>query len=143
MATKKPRINVTLEPYRYQLLKRLAELQGVSMSYLLADLLDSVAPVLERVAVAIEAAQQAQESLKPNLVRVAQQAEAELSPMLSEAITQLDMFIRQAQSAPSNDGGAPARGEAPAVEGADSLGEPPSSNTGVRSVKSRGIRHAL
>lgn len=140
MATTKPRITVTLEPHRYALLKRLAELQGASMSHLLADLLESVAPVLERVAVAIESAQLAQESVKPNLVRSAQKAEAQLVPMMDQAISQLDMFIRQAQQAAATGEGTRAVGEGSTVAASD---HPPSSNTGVRSGKAGGVNHAL
>jgi len=49
MATTKPRITVTLDPAVHETLKGLAELQGVSMSSIVSDLLLTVEPVQRRV----------------------------------------------------------------------------------------------
>lgn len=93
MATSKPRLNLTLEPQLYALLKKLSEQQRASMASIVVDLIQTVAPVLERVCVAVEAAQNAQASVKENLVRTAEEAESHLGPMMAEAMGQLDMFI--------------------------------------------------
>lgn len=99
MATTKPRITITLEPQRHELLRRLAEYQGVSMSHIVAELVESVSPVLERVCVAIENARKAQSGVRENLVRVAEESEKALMPHLEAAMGQLDIFLQQCDQA--------------------------------------------
>lgn len=134
MATKKPRLNLTLEPQRYELLKRLAEQQGTSMSAIVVELLDTVAPVLERVCVAVENARKAQESVKLNLVKTAEEAEASLAPMLAEAMGQLDMFLGACNEA--GEGAAEAENPRPVITGVRSP-HPPSLTTPQKPKKSR------
>lgn len=93
MATTKPRINVTLEPHRYELLKRLAGLQGVSMSYLMSDLLETVSEPLERVCVVLEAASKASQSVSDGLRAAAERAEGVLLPQAEALMGQTDLFL--------------------------------------------------
>ena len=93
MATTKPRINVTLEPHRYALFKRLAALQGVSMSSLIGELLDAVAEPMERVCVVLEAAAKAPGDLKSGLRAAVDRAEATLMPSALKTLEQYDMFL--------------------------------------------------
>lgn len=99
MPTIKPRLAIILDPNRHELIKRLAKLQGVSASSLVADLVETVAPVLERVCVAIESAQAASASVKTNLRRVSLEAEAAMMPHALAAMDQFDMFIQDFQDA--------------------------------------------
>lgn len=99
MPTTKPRLAITLEPHRHELLRRLARLQGVSASFLVADLVETVAPVLERVCVTLENAQAASASVKENLRRVALEAEAAMQPHAQAVMGQLDMFLLQSVQA--------------------------------------------
>ena len=112
MATTKPRINVTLEQHRYDLFKRLAALQGVSMSSLVAELLDAVAEPMERVCVVLEAAKTAPESVRNGLRAAVDRAEAQMMPHALETLDQFDLFLAQSEAAT----GAPAR-----RPGADSM----------------------
>lgn len=93
MATNKPRINVTLEPHRYALFKRLAALQGVSMSALIAELMETVADPMERVCVVLEAAAKAPGDLKSGLRAAVDRAEATLMPNALKTLEQFDMFV--------------------------------------------------
>ena len=102
MATKKPRIAITLEPHRYDLLKRLATLQGGSMAGLVGELMEVTFPVLERVCVALEAAKQASESSIEGMRIAADRAMAELQPMMDASMDQLDMFVSDYQKAVSD-----------------------------------------
>ena len=102
MATKKPRIAITLEPQRYDLLKRLATLQGGSMAGLVGELMEVTFPVLERVCVALEAAKQASESSIEGMRIAADRAMAELQPMMDASMDQLDMFVSDYQKAVSD-----------------------------------------
>jgi uncharacterized protein (DUF1778 family) len=96
MPTKNPRINITVKPERYELLKRLASHQGTTMSGLVSETMEMMYPVMERVCVVLEAAKMAQESSKDGLRKTIAKAEAELLPMLYEAVGQFDMFVDDA-----------------------------------------------
>lgn len=96
MPTVKPRINITVTPERYELLKRLAAHQGTSMSGLVSETMEMMYPVMERVCVVLEAAKQAQESSKEGLRQTIAKAEAELLPMLYQAVGQFDLFVDDA-----------------------------------------------
>lgn len=96
MPTIKPRIKLTLQPHRYDLIKRLAAAQGVSMASVVTDIMDEVYPVLERVCIVLEAAKQAQETGKQGLRDAVAQAEADLVPFLYQAVDQLDIFMEDA-----------------------------------------------
>lgn len=93
MPSKNPRINLTISPLRYDLLTRLAKLQGTSRAALISETMEVVYPVLERVCVVLEAAQRAQETTRQGLRDSVAKAEAELMPMLYQAINQFDLFI--------------------------------------------------
>lgn len=99
MPTKNPRIALTLQPYRYDLLKRMAALQGTTMSSVISDVLEELYPVLERVCVALEMAKQAQESSKQGLRDSVDKSVSELMPMLMAGQAQLDMFIGDVERA--------------------------------------------
>lgn len=96
MPTSNPRIQLTVPPHRYDLIKRLAAAQGVSMASVVTDIMDEVYPVLERVCVVLEAAKQAQETGKQGLREAVAQAEADLVPFLYQAVDQLDIFMEDA-----------------------------------------------
>lgn len=104
MATTKPRVNVTLEPHRYELLKRLAGLQGVSMSYLISDLLETVSEPLERVCVVLEAAAKAPQSVKDGLRAAASKAEGVLLPQAQAWMDQSDLFFSDVLKAAEGSG---------------------------------------
>jgi hypothetical protein len=132
MPTDKPRVNVTLSVEDFELLSRLAKQQKRSRSDMLRDLFQTIRPVLERVAVVTEAALRAQSTARQGLIDSAEKAEAELLPMVQQALGQFDLFVadvqQQAAAADERAGGAPAAPR-PAPE-------PPASNTGVRSAPS-------
>ena len=94
MSTTKPRITITLEPRLHELLQRMAAHQEQSMSSIVVELVESVAPVLERVCLAVEAARKAQAGVRENLKRVAEDSEKALLPHLEAAMGQLDTLIQ-------------------------------------------------
>lgn len=106
MATTKPRINVTLEQHRFELFKRLAALQGVSMSSLVAELLETVAEPMERVCVVLEAAAKAPGDLKTGLRAAVDRAEAGLLPNARAVMGQFDMFLGECGDAIASSGDA-------------------------------------
>ena len=103
MPTVKPRINITLQPERYDLLRRLSSLQGSSMASIVVEVMDSVYPVLERVVIVLEAAKNAQTSQKEGMRKAVEAAEVEMMPHMYDAISQFDMFIDEAAKATGAD----------------------------------------
>lgn len=97
MATDKPRITITLEPDQHDVLRRLAGLQGGSMSRIVSELLAEVTPVLERVCESLELAKRAQAGVRANLRRVAEEAEEDLRPLAEMARNQFDLFAVELQ----------------------------------------------
>lgn len=97
MATDKPRITITLEPDQHEVLRRLAGLQGGSMSRIVSELLAEVTPVLERVCESLELAKRAQAGVRANLRRVAEEAEEDLRPLAEMARSQFDRFAVELQ----------------------------------------------
>lgn len=93
MPSVKPRLALTLPEHRHDLLKRLAALQGVSMASLVSELLEECYPVLERVAVALEAAKTASESAKSGLRESCDRAIEELEPYRDQFMDQFDLFM--------------------------------------------------
>jgi hypothetical protein len=119
MATTKPRINVTLEPHRYAMFKRLSALQGVSMSALIGELLEAVAEPMERVCVVLEAAAKAPGDLKEGLRSAVGRAEATLLPSALHTIDQFDMFLSDVGNAIEEAGGGGAALAAPPSSASD------------------------
>jgi len=101
MATLKPRIQVTVTESQYQLLRRLAKLQSRPMGQLLSELVDQMEPVYERVAVVLQAAVRAQDSMREGLRTATESAEAELSPLLAKAMGQMDLLVAAAEAEPA------------------------------------------
>lgn len=95
MATTKPRLAITLEPEQYQVLQRLASVQGGSMSRIVAEMLTEMLPMLVKVTEAMEAAQKAQEGMKATIRTAAEQAERDMQPLVATAIAQFDHFTQE------------------------------------------------
>lgn len=93
MPTAKPRIQVTMKPESYRTVTRLAQLQGRSRSSVLAELVDDLVPVLQRVVVVGEASQHAQADLKAGLLRSVEAAEAQVLPHAARAMAQFDWMV--------------------------------------------------
>jgi hypothetical protein len=97
MPTVKPRVQVSLSVPYFELLTRLAKLQRRSRSAVLSELFEQVAPVLERVAVVLQAAVRAQASARDGLVKATEDAEAEIAPFVNRAMAQLDLLQQTAE----------------------------------------------
>ncbi len=93
MPTINPRIAITVPQHRYDLWKRMAELQGASMASLITEVLEELYPMLERMCVVLEAAQKAQQSSKEGLRKAVEQAEAEFIPLAKSTMGQFDLFM--------------------------------------------------
>ena len=86
MATKNPRITITVEPSLHAQLRRLSELTGNSQSALVGELLDGAGPTLERVIKVLEIAQTAKDSIKGKLAAEMDAAQAKVEAQLGLAL---------------------------------------------------------
>jgi hypothetical protein len=82
MPTSNPRLSVTLQPSLDAILRRMSELTGQSKSAMVADLLESSVPVFERMCIVLEAAKQAQNTLKESTLQGLDDAEKKLHEQL-------------------------------------------------------------
>lgn len=99
MPTSKPRINLTFRQEHYELISRLAKVQGTTRTKVLMEFIEQVLPVLERVVVVAEAASRAQEQAKEGLRSSLERAEAAVAPLATAAMGQLDWVLKDAQTA--------------------------------------------
>lgn len=93
MPTNKPRVQVTLEPYTHDVIKRLADLQGRTRGSVISELLDSVAPSLTKTVALLEAAFAAPESIKQGMRSVVEGVHQELTEVAGDATKQLDFLL--------------------------------------------------
>lgn len=158
MATLKPRITITLAPHRHELLRRVAALQGMSMSAVVVDLIETVAEPLERVGVILEAAKNAPQQMKDGLKAATDAAERELLPLQQQASQQLDFLLHQvaevcepgataalAGAAPGRTRPGKALDPRPVITGVRSRGGKPSQPVAVRVsgvLNKKGVRVA-
>ncbi len=96
MATKKPRMTITIEPEHHAVVAEVARLRGVSKSTVVTEMLGASIPALERVSKLLEALEAARsggyvEDFKASL----DEAEKTLAPILSAALEQLDISASQ------------------------------------------------
>jgi len=89
MPAKNPRLTITLQPVIAAQLRRLSELTGNSQSALIAELLDGSSPIFDRVIRVLEAAQQAQNSIKGSVAQGLDDAQSKVEKQLGLV---LDLF---------------------------------------------------
>jgi len=133
---KSTRIQVSFSEYDYDLIKRLADLQGVSMSAVVSDLFEPVRPVLHKVCVVLEAAKKAKQDAHEGIKFQVQHIEEQMQPMIDNALDQFDMFVGYVEAA-VDPNWSEERSDRPNVSAAPKRprkgAQPPHSNTGVRS----------
>jgi phage tail tape-measure protein len=115
MATKTPRIQVTLSEEAYRTVDELAKLQGSNRSRIVAELVNDLAPVLDGLLASLRAAARIREENIKGVRDASYEALERLQPLVGEAeetLALLELMFKRA-------------GE-----------EPPTSNTGVTGTPS-------
>lgn len=109
MATSKPRVTVTLEQGVYDTLRSLSALQERSISSLIAETMEMVHPVNQRVLDIATRANKAQEQSRESFRKSLNQAESAASQMAGDLFEMLDQMTAQEGSQPphSNTGVTP------------------------------------
>lgn len=98
MPTTNPRIAVTLSPEHYRVLRRLADLQGRSMSRIVGELISEMAPSLDRVADVVELAAKAQASVRDEIRAAVGDAEASIVPHALAVADRFEAFRDELQA---------------------------------------------
>lgn len=86
MATKNPRLTITLQPTLAVQLRKLSELTGNSQSGLIGELLEGSGPVFDRMIQVLEAAKTAKESMRGKLAEDMEQAQTKMESALGIAL---------------------------------------------------------
>lgn len=94
MPTANPRITITLTPAVHALLKRMSTLTGNSQSAIVAELLETSQPVLQRVVTVLEAAHLAQANVGEKVKDSLAVAQAKLERQLGLALETMDEGAR-------------------------------------------------
>jgi hypothetical protein len=145
MPAKNPRLTITLQPTLAAQLRRLSELTGNSQSSLIAELLEGSTPVFDRMIVLLEAAHQAKEAMRGQVVEGLDQAQAKLEKQMGLALDtwdtaaaplldQMEAIKRRAKASAGAPGGARAAGRSRSAGGGKRGTATPPSNRGVRST---------
>lgn len=132
MPTARPRIAVTLTEEQAQLLRRLKQLNGLSMSETVGDLIDAAAPILARTAHILELAAAAPDATKRELRAMLESAEARILPEVERLAAETAAVCSDVAKAAADAQGTVGPQGRTAPER-----NPRPSNTGVRSQRSR------
>jgi uncharacterized protein (DUF1778 family) len=139
MPTNKPRITITLSDEQHELLHALAELQKVSMSSIVVELLDTSLPVLERLVSILKAAAAAPQSVLDGLRKSLEGAEENVLGKQADVMAQFDLL-----AAAVGAGDARERTLAPtAAATGRKTPRPPPTNRGVRIPSKTTKTHAI
>lgn len=147
MPTVNPRINVTLSPSLDHLVHRMAVHQRASKSQVLRELLEAAEPALQRAVALMDAASRATAEVRGGLAAHLDRAQDATEDALAVVLSRLDRGRDLVEQAEEVQGRRPARkGHARALVSAPLLRaghkNPPSSNRGVKSEKTRGPANA-
>lgn len=107
MATKNPRLTITLKPELSEYFRRLSELTGQSQSSIISELLAGSEPVLERMIRVLEAAEAAKGAIRGRVARGLDDAQQQLEGVLDIACGGFDSALQELESFAQN---APAAG---------------------------------
>ena len=102
MPTAKPRIAVTLNQTTFDVIARMAQLQGCSRGPVVAELLETVAPALARTVALLEAAADAPQQVRDGLLAAVQGTHNELAGISGDALRQLDFLLGEFDQAGIN-----------------------------------------
>lgn len=97
MATRKPRITVTLSEKQYEVLKTISDNSGQAMSAFVGELLEQTLPVLERMALSFRRIKLAQDEQKKRIAKELDEAQTAAEPFLAEALGQFDLFMSRVE----------------------------------------------
>jgi hypothetical protein len=92
MATTKPRITISLTDRQYAVLHSMSKSTGKPMSSTVVELLDSAVPALERMAVAFQRLDAANEQQRLAAVNRLDAVQSKMDALVDRVVDQFDMF---------------------------------------------------
>jgi hypothetical protein len=95
MATKKPRITISLNPNVYATIKRMSELGKQPMASIVSEMLDTVHEPLMRTVAFLEAASEAPKQVRDGLRKSFESVERDLYGMAGHTVAQMDFLTQQ------------------------------------------------
>lgn len=98
MATKNPRLTITLRPELSAHFRRLSELTGQSQSSIIAELLEGSESVLERMVRVLEAAEAAKGAIRGRVARGLDDAQQQLEGVLGIACGGFDSVLKDLET---------------------------------------------
>ena len=102
MATKKPRITITLTDHQHAIFRTLSAANGQSMSGIICEFIEASEPVFERMA-AIASQLRKQRTSELDRMRFnLDKAQNELEPLAAVVLDQLDMFFKSLDASPDS-----------------------------------------
>lgn len=93
MPTSKPRITITTSKPIYDTISRMAQLQGISKSQVINELLEAAHMPLMRTVALLEAAQDAPKQVRDGLRESVESLEMELYGNMGKSLAQLDWLV--------------------------------------------------
>lgn len=134
MPTVKPRITITLTDEQHSTLHALAQVQGVSMSSIVVDLVETTLPVLKRLATVLRNASEAPQAVLDGLRASLESAEGDMVGHGQAVSEQLDLLVQLSAGGAAGGGLPAAVSEDSPPPAAPPDSRPPTSNRGVRNV---------
>lgn len=104
MATKNPRLTITLKPELSAHFRRLSELTGQSQSSIISELLAGSESVLERMIRVLEAAEAAKGAIRGRVARGLDDAQQQLEGVLGIACGGFDSVLKDLEAVPKTGG---------------------------------------
>ena len=103
MATTKPRVTVTLDPFSHEVISALAGLQSRSRGAVIAEMMEAVAPALSRTVSLLQAAQEAPAKVKAEFAEAIAEFQREIDEAGDTANSQLDLLRQHIAADPADE----------------------------------------
>jgi hypothetical protein len=93
VATKKPRVNVTLTQNQYNVFKSLSDSSGQAMSALIGEIVELSMPTFERMAATFQQLKKAKDADRARMAVAFEETQSFLEPLALAAVGQFDLFL--------------------------------------------------
>lgn len=131
MATKKPRITITLSERQHDVLRAITQATGGSMSSVLVEVLEMSMPTFERMAVTFQRLRVARNLERDKVLGALEEAQNAIEPIALMAVGQADLFLARVEALADR----PSRSEERSASS-----RPPPTNRGVTPLPQKPLK---